>query len=59
MLPGVAPEVVTRDFIAWTELFELISFELFGHLLGSAIDHDALFDRAITLTGRFVGLADA
>lgn len=55
LLPGVPPAVVTRALVAWTELFGLISFELFGHLVGSITDDDAFFDRAIELVGRFVG----
>jgi hypothetical protein len=55
LLPGVPPAVVTRALVAWTELFGLISFELFGHLVGSVTDDDAFFDRAIELVGRFVG----
>lgn len=56
VLPGVPAETVTRAVIAWTELFGLISFELFGHLMGTTTDFDALFDRAMTLMGRYVGL---
>ena len=55
LMVDVPPEVVTRSLIAWTELFGLISFELFGHLEGSVTDYDAFFDRAIELIGRFVG----
>jgi AcrR family transcriptional regulator len=58
LMANVSPEVVTRSLMAWTELFGLISMELFGHLVGSVIDNDAFFDRAIELMGRFVGLPD-
>jgi AcrR family transcriptional regulator len=55
LMTDVPPEIVTRSLMAWTELFGLISFELFGHLVGSVTDNDAFFDRAIELMGRFVG----
>jgi AcrR family transcriptional regulator len=58
LMADVSPEVVTRSLMAWTELFGLISMELFGHLVGSVIDNDAFFDRAIELIGRFVGLPE-
>jgi AcrR family transcriptional regulator len=58
LLPGVPPDVITRAVIAWTELFGLVSFEVFGHLVGTTTAYDALFDRAITLMGRYVGLSD-
>jgi AcrR family transcriptional regulator len=57
LMAHVSPEVATRSLMAWTELFGLISMELFGHLVGSVIDYDAFFDRACALMGRFVGLA--
>ncbi len=58
LMVDVSPEVVTRSLMAWTELFGLISMELFGHLVGSVIDNDAFFDRAIELIGRFVGIPE-
>ena len=58
LMADVPSEVVTRSLMAWTELFGLISMELFGHLIGSVADDDAFFDRAIELMGRFVGLPE-
>ena len=58
LMADVPSEVVTRSLMAWTELFGLISMELFGHLVGSVADDDAFFDRAIELMGRFVGLPE-
>jgi AcrR family transcriptional regulator len=58
LMRDIAPEVVTRSLMAFTQLFGLISMELFGHLVGSVTDNDAFFDRAIGLIGRFVMLAD-
>jgi AcrR family transcriptional regulator len=58
LMHDVPPEIVTRSLMAWTQLFGLISMELFGHLVGSVTDNEAFFDRAVDLIGRFVGLVD-
>ncbi len=50
-------EVVARMLLAWTQLFGMLSFELFGHLVGSVDDNAAFFDYAAAAMGRFVGLA--
>lgn len=54
---GVAPDAVVRAFIAWTQLFGFVSFELFGHLVGVVEDNNALFDQAVQDMGAFVGIA--
>lgn len=38
------PETIGRTLMAWTTLFGTISFELWGHLVGSVDDHEAYFD---------------
>lgn len=38
------PEVVGRTLMAWSTIFGSISFELWGHLVGSVGDHEAYFD---------------
>ena len=38
------PELVGRLLMAWSSLFGTISFELWGHLVGSVGDHEAFFD---------------
>lgn len=38
------PETVRRAVMAWTELFGVISFELFGHQVGSVADPEAWLD---------------
>lgn len=44
--PGpLAPELVGRALMAWSGLIGVISFELWGHLVGSISDHDAYFDQ--------------
>ena len=56
-LAAVPPEVVVRAVIAWTQLFGMISFELFGQFVGSFEPADALFDYAVAHLAAFVGLA--
>lgn len=38
------PETIRRAVMAWTELFGVISFELFGHQVGSIADPEAWLD---------------
>ncbi|MBE7163306.1 MAG: TetR/AcrR family transcriptional regulator [Williamsia herbipolensis] len=46
-LPDADPELVVRTLMAWTTVFGTISFELFGHLVGSVDDTAAYFDQVI------------
>jgi AcrR family transcriptional regulator len=55
-LSAVPPEVVVRAVIAWTQLFGMISFELFGQFVGSFEPADALFEYAVAQLALFVGL---
>jgi AcrR family transcriptional regulator len=57
--PAVPPEAVVRAVIAWTQLFGMISFELFGQFVGSFEPADALFDYAVGQLAAFVGLDSA
>jgi AcrR family transcriptional regulator len=54
-LPGIPPAGIVRGLIAWTQLFGIISFELFGHLVGSVEDYDVLFDESVSKMSAFVG----
>lgn len=45
--PGVPEPVIVRLLIAWTQLFGMISFELFGQFVGSADPADEFFGYAI------------
>ncbi len=49
--------VRVRALLAWSALFGTVSFELFGHLVGSVEDADRYFDRATAELARLVGLA--
>ncbi|MDX6236213.1 MAG: hypothetical protein QOG10_1028 [Kribbellaceae bacterium] len=55
--PGVPAKVVTRAVIAWTQLFGMISFELFGQLVGSVDPSEPFFDQATAQMADFLGLA--
>lgn len=54
--PAVPPDMVVRAVIAWTQLFGMVSFELFGQFVGSFEPADALFDYAVAQLAAFVGL---
>jgi AcrR family transcriptional regulator len=57
--PGVPPAVITRGLIAWTQLFGMISFELFGQLVGSVDPAAAFFGYAVEQMADFVGFPAA
>jgi AcrR family transcriptional regulator len=46
--PAIDETVRVRGLLAWSALFGTISFELFGHFVGSVEDADRYFDRVIT-----------
>ena len=55
--PGaVPPDMLVRAVIAWTQLFGMISFELFGQFVGSFEPADGLFGHAAQQLAAFVGL---
>jgi AcrR family transcriptional regulator len=51
----VAPDVLVRAVIAWTQLFGMISWELFGQFVGSFEPADAFFAHAVDQLATFVG----
>lgn len=57
--PGVPSEVLARVLVAWTQLFGMVSFELFGHLVGSADPADEFFDHAVECMADLMGLPSA
>jgi AcrR family transcriptional regulator len=56
--PGVPGAMVATGLIAWTQLFGMISFELFGQFVGSADPADAFFAYAAERMGDFVNLPE-
>jgi AcrR family transcriptional regulator len=53
---AVTADVLVRGVIAWTQLFGMISFELFGQFVGSFEPADALFAHGVAQLAAFVGL---
>jgi AcrR family transcriptional regulator len=57
LAPDVPPAVLVRTVIVWTQLFGMISFELFGQLVGSMDPADEFFASASRQMAAFVGLS--
>jgi len=55
-LRDVPAAALTGGVIAWTQLFGMISFELFGQFVGSFEPADALFARAVGQLAALAGL---
>lgn len=53
--PSLDDAVRLRALLAWSSLYGAISFELFGHFVGSVEDGDRFFDRAMTELARMIG----
>jgi AcrR family transcriptional regulator len=53
---GVPPQALVNAVIAWTQLFGMISFELFGQFVGSFEPADAFFAHAIVQLAELAGL---
>jgi AcrR family transcriptional regulator len=54
--PGVDDSVLTRALIAWTQLFGMISFELFGQFVGSLEPADPFFGYTVERMADYIGL---
>jgi AcrR family transcriptional regulator len=54
--PHVPDEAIVRALAAWTQLFGMISFELFGHFHAVVDDMGPVFERSLLETARLVGL---
>jgi AcrR family transcriptional regulator len=52
----VPPEALVSGVVAWTQLFGMISFELFGQFVGSFEPADALFARSVGQLAALAGL---
>jgi hypothetical protein len=55
-LPGFEPEVIVAALMAWTQLFGMVSLELFGHYVGATADFDAVFSYSMRVAAGLVGL---
>lgn len=54
--PELPEHALAGALLAWTQLFGVISFELFGQLVGSADPSEDFFDYAIEATADQIGL---
>jgi AcrR family transcriptional regulator len=54
--PGVPADVLNRGIVAWTQLFGMVSFELFGQFVGSVDPADEFFTHTIGQMADIVGL---
>ena len=54
--PAVPGPVVLRGLIAWTQLFGMISFELFGQFVGIVDPTDDFFSHAVEQMAGYAGL---
>lgn len=55
---GLPIPVMARVLVVWTQLYGMLSFELFGHLVGSADPADAFFGYAVEQMADLIGLPD-
>jgi len=46
-LAGVDPDLAREGILAWVTVFGVVSFELFGHLVGSVADSERFFDQTL------------
>ena len=51
------PELVMRTLMAWSTIFGTLSFELFGHLVGSVSDYEDYFEQTTLRLAGDLGLA--
>ncbi|WP_033340775.1 TetR/AcrR family transcriptional regulator [Catenuloplanes japonicus] len=56
MNADLPPAVVTVTMLGWVQIYGLISFDLFGHLLNSVIDRPAFFDHQVATVADLIGL---
>jgi AcrR family transcriptional regulator len=54
--PAIDDAVRVRALLAWSSVYGTVSFELFGHLVGTVADADRYFDRAMAELSRLIGL---
>ncbi|MGW7618804.1 TetR-like C-terminal domain-containing protein [Streptomyces antimycoticus] len=54
--PDLPLETLSRAIVVWTQLFGMLSFELFGQLVGSVDPSDAFFDHTVEQLADFLGL---
>lgn len=55
---ALSPEQMFRTVVAWTQLFGLVSFELFSQTRGLVHHHEQMFTDAATAMSEQIGLSD-
>lgn len=56
LLPDMSPDQMSRCLMAWSALFGLLSFELFGHFVNSVAKSEEYFSRAVYEIAQQLGL---
>lgn len=56
LMPEVSDDVVTRAIAAWTGLFGMVNFELFGQFNNVITHRTELFDHNMTCLARLIGI---
>ncbi len=56
LLPDMSPDQMSRCLMAWSAIFGLLSFELFGHFVNSVAKSDEYFSSAVYEIARRLGL---
>jgi AcrR family transcriptional regulator len=56
--PDMSLPLLNRGLVVWTQLFGMLSFELFGQLVGSVDPADEFFAHTIGQMADFLGLVD-
>jgi AcrR family transcriptional regulator len=56
LAPGLSEDAVARALIAWTQLFGMVTFELFGQFTGGIDPADEFFEHAMEQMADYVGL---
>ncbi len=54
--PGVPAALIARALIAWTQLFGMVSFELFGQFVGTVDPAGEFFGYAVAQMADYIGL---
>ncbi|MDF0532154.1 TetR/AcrR family transcriptional regulator [Tsukamurella sp. 8F] len=54
--PAADPRALARGLVAWTQLYGMVSFELFGQFANSVDPADEFFAYAVETTGDLMGL---
>jgi len=59
LLPNFSPDIQARCLLMWSSIFGLISFELFGHFVGSVANNEVFFHGALVDLTHQLGLSSS